>query len=104
MTKLRIMSDLHAEFHKDWLRSWARGLSAENTDVLVLAGDIIPLSYVDNARNLFDILCEKFQDIVWVLGNHCPWGSSFSSAYKEAEDLATNYTNLHFLLYTHVRY
>jgi len=69
--KLRILSDLHLEWHADGGMQFVREL-ANSDDVLVLAGDItigklIPLT----ARAFLD----RFQKVIYIHGNHEYYGS-----------------------------
>jgi Icc-related predicted phosphoesterase len=74
--KLHIASDLHAEFYgrEGWDAVMA-SFSGE-ADVLVLAGDIVPLRFVDQVRDTLGPFCERYEHVVYVPGNHEFYGSN----------------------------
>lgn len=69
MPSIQILSDLHLEFHKDEGREFVRKLKVE-ADMLILAGDVIPLTSFDVAKHTLGMFCERWQDVFYVPGNH----------------------------------
>ena len=67
--RIKILSDLHFEFHADNGLSFIKSLDNKNIDVLVLAGDIATWN---TAQFCIDMLCEHFSNstVLYVLGNH----------------------------------
>jgi predicted phosphodiesterase len=65
--KIRILSDLHLEFHRDKGANFIKSLETNDTDVLVLAGDISTSEYIEEALNQF---ASKFPKVLYVHGNH----------------------------------
>jgi predicted phosphodiesterase len=65
--RLRIMSDLHLEFHADAGRSFIESLNPSHVDALILAGD---LSTVRGIAEALERLCDIFPVVVYVHGNH----------------------------------
>ena len=63
MQKLRIMSDLHLEFG----RLVVPELPEDKETILILAGDI---HVGDYATTFIDAMAMRFQDVIYVLGNH----------------------------------
>lgn len=75
--KLHVMSDLHLE-----MRSSAQFTQQvlPGGDILVLAGDITYLRFVDQAVPLFKEFCAKYRWVFYVPGNHEFYKSSVSQA------------------------
>jgi predicted phosphodiesterase len=69
-TRLQISSDLHSEFYgpQEWknLLDQFKG----EADILVLAGDIVPLRFLDQVRDVLGPFCEKYEHVIYVPGNH----------------------------------
>lgn len=94
--RVQVLSDLHFEFDRDGGEAFARGLPVVG-DVLVLAGDIVPLRVADEVRRIFGWFCERFPEVVLVPGNH----EYYKTRPPEAEALlarcAAGFANLHVL-------
>jgi predicted phosphodiesterase len=73
MTPLRILSDLHFEFHADDGRSFVESLNPSPDEILVCAGDLTSGHRLPAALNL---LCDAFREVVYVAGNHEFYGST----------------------------
>lgn len=66
---LHYCSDLHLEFADN--RAWVEAhLPAGAGDVLVLAGDIMPLGMLPQLKGLLRKLTEGYKQVYWVPGNH----------------------------------
>lgn len=67
MVKLQVASDLHTEFNKcdNYL-----DLITPSADILILAGDIGSLYEYENLKNLLKKICEGFNTVIYVPGNH----------------------------------
>lgn len=95
--KLRIVSDLHYEFHRDG----GQGLTEEilhnsDFDVLVLAGDIADVERLyHSATMIAEAVAPK--PVVYVLGNHEAYGGTLERAELEASVSADVCKNLHIL-------
>ena len=87
---IAIVSDLHLEHSYIDLDE----ILAQQADVLVLAGDIVPYSVVPKKQGFFDEITAHFKHVVYVLGNHEFYGTDITSSFK---DLLSKYTNLHVL-------
>lgn len=74
--KLQILSDLHLEFHKDLGDKFIEQLDPTDVDVLIIAGDLIPLAYGDAA---IKSICDKYKKVLYVLGNHEFYGSTLKN-------------------------
>lgn len=67
--KFQYCSDLHLEFIKNTYFLHSNKL-IPSADILILAGDIMPLwKNLDNEK-YFDYLSESFQKVYWLPGNH----------------------------------
>lgn len=93
ITKMNIlpMSDLHFEFHTDGGESFAKGLDTDGVDVLVVAGDLKPAATLPRALKF---LCDRFEKVVFVRGNHDVWGTSLVKFEKMMSRTLNNYGNL----------
>lgn len=69
MITVQYASDLHLEFvqNRAYLRKYPLIPAAE---VLILAGDVVPLQDFPKYREFFDVWAGQFQQIFWVPGNH----------------------------------
>lgn len=76
--RLRILSDLHLEFHRDGGRTFIAGQRDAGYDVLVLAGDIATLNGLPPVIEWFREAAGS-RPIVWVPGNHEYYGTSVVS-------------------------
>jgi predicted MPP superfamily phosphohydrolase len=94
--RLRIVSDLHTEFHADRGETLLREVTAGEYDVLVVAGD---MSDAENLPTALEFLClgTGGRPIVYVLGNHEYYGSSRPSVLKLVRDAEKRHPHLHFL-------
>lgn len=73
--KLRVLSDLHFEFHKDDGQSFADAQGDDGYDVLILAGDIATESCLAKALRCFRRAAGN-RYVIYVPGNHEYYGSS----------------------------
>jgi predicted phosphodiesterase len=71
--RLRIMSDLHLEFHADAGRSLIETLDPSHIDALILAGD---LATVGGMSDALERICDLFPKVIYVHGNHEFYNSS----------------------------
>lgn len=65
---IQYCSDLHLEFplNKNYVRKKPLSLAGE---ILLLAGDIIPMLQMDEAKEFFDFVGDHYQQVYWVTGN-----------------------------------
>ena len=88
---LLLISDAHLEFHRDGGREFLTNLDPSGVDVLVVAGDLI------DGRNLtsaLEQLCERFKQVIFVMGNHELYGFD---AYDADRLIKSKLPNLHWL-------
>lgn len=100
--RLHVMSDLHLDFHTDGGTEFLKALDPAGADVLVLAGDTCEIARRPVLWGAFDILTEKYKDIIYVPGNHEFYGLSPPRAEAILEELVEDTPNLHWLRYDQV--
>lgn len=88
--KLAIASDLHLEFGDISL------YNQECADVLVLAGDIVPIREIASHRKFFDEITERFPAVIYVPGNHEYYGHDFRRAWNDMME-QLRYKNMYLL-------
>lgn len=92
--RLQILSDLHLEFHRDGGRDFISRLRPEGVDALVVAGDLATRS---GLRDPLTRLCDRYPDVVYVVGNHEYYGSSPGQLHDELASIEAGLPNLHWL-------
>ncbi len=91
--KVQVLSDLHCEFHKDGGKSLVKECKTD-ADVLVIAGDLDTQSHLQNTLSMF---CSEYKDVVFVIGNHEYYHSSFEEVKETCEKAKAENKNLHIL-------
>ena len=94
--RVQILSDLHFEFDRDGGEAFVRSVPVAG-DVLVLAGDVIPLRRVDEVRRVFGWFCARFPHVVFVPGNHEYYRTRPADAEALLAGCARELANLHVL-------
>lgn len=92
--KLRIMSDLHFEFHRDGGKGFVKSLAVDPDEVLILPGDLATCWQLDDALTR---LCKRFRHVVYLPGNHEYYHARPSEVHLELQRLANKLPNLHWL-------
>jgi len=67
--RIQYCSDLHLEFEKNNSYILKNPLKIEG-EILILAGDIVPLHDEFLIYSFFDYISDNFEMVYWVLGNH----------------------------------
>lgn len=67
--KIQYCSDLHLEFPRNKVYLEENPIPIVG-DILLLAGDIVPFSQIENHSAFFDRLSDQFEQVYWVPGNH----------------------------------
>lgn len=93
-SRIRIVSDIHTEFHADMGKGWVKDQDPTGVDVLVIAGD---LGTVQTIPGVLDALCEVYPQVVMVSGNHEYYGSNFDHVAALRKSLTAQHPNLHWL-------
>ena len=94
--KLRILSDLHLEFHYDGGLSFIRDQKDSGYDVLILAGDITSHNNLSFVLSNFRESCEE-RPIIFVPGNHEYYHTSPKKLNLELKKLSKLDSRLHIL-------
>jgi predicted MPP superfamily phosphohydrolase len=70
------LSDLHCDNHSNlrWIEAWPTRKSRDTFDVLIVAGDIS--SKLDVLQKTLAVLQTKYDEVLFVPGNHELWVSS----------------------------
>ena len=92
--KIKLISDIHCEFHKDKGKRFANEFSVKDTDVLIIAGD---LSTVDHLYTVLTTLCERVPHLVYVTGNHEYYNTSREVVNRSLQKITKKYKNFHWL-------
>lgn len=90
--KIRVLSDLHIEFHPFVIPS----LPDDSSSILVLAGDIGVIHRKDELLAFLHRASEQFQAVVYVLGNHEYYAGLWPQA-REALKNSSLPDNVHLL-------
>ena len=75
--KIQYISDLHLD-NPDNLRFFQTNRIVPQADILVLAGDVIPLKDLGLVEGFLDNLSEDFDRVYWVPGNHEYYGLDYN--------------------------
>lgn len=90
--RIALVSDLHFEFHADKGKSFVDSIDVSNVDVLILAGDITTHDSIKQALEWFSA---KGKPVLYVLGNHEFYNSSFEDVYNIVKSVKL--PNIHIL-------
>lgn len=82
--KIQLLSDLHFETMKDNGDNFIDSLDPTDVDVLVMAGDIMYLNYVSRSVKVLKKLLDKYNKIIYVIGNHEAYTSGVKTVHKNA--------------------
>jgi Icc-related predicted phosphoesterase len=100
VTNLKLISDLHVDYEKrdpDKGVSFINSLPNENVDILVVAGDIVTGGHLANYFDVFKAMTDRFDQTVFVLGNHDNYSSSIQKTYDLMATFQSRLSNFHWL-------
>jgi len=92
--RIKIISDIHTEFHRDSGNKFCSELSSEDVDVLVIAGDF---GTIDTLYISLKILCQRFPHVVYVTGNHEYYNSTREVVHRSLSKVGKRFSNFHWL-------
>ena len=78
-------SDLHLEFAQNKKAILKKPLSPA-ADILILAGDILPISDLDRHQDFLNFLSDNFKMTYWLPGNHEYYGTDLSTMPSNFEE------------------
>ena len=87
MTSIQLLSDIHLEHMEDRGAAYLDALDPEGVDILVLAGDICSATMLPACLAAF---AAAYPQVVYVLGNHEFYGSSFQAVRQICTQLPRN--------------
>lgn len=90
------MSDLHLEFHRDNGESFIKSIDPNQSDVLVLAGDICSKSMIKQSLQMISYHFYN-QQIIYVSGNHEFYSSTKDEVLETIKETCKEYDNIKFL-------
>lgn len=94
--KVRVLSDLHFEYHADGGRTFVESLDPSDTDLLVLAGDITTMH--GGMEPMLQLFRSRFScPIAFVHGNHEFYGASRGKVVHRTKDALLNVQGAHWL-------
>lgn len=106
---LRLFSDVHLDFdarerpNLTHEHVWSpEPLPTDSESILVLAGDLWYENrafkpFLSSAKSWLQHVAERFEHVVFVLGNHDYWGLSLQSAVRKAREHVATLSNVTFL-------
>lgn len=97
MTKLKLISDIHIDYDKDYGVKFINSIPNDDVDILVLAGDVVTGGHLENYFSTFETLCKRFKDVIFVLGNHCYYKHSPEEVFEIMANFQSKLPNLHWL-------
>lgn len=94
--RIQYCSDLHLEFAQNDRYLQQKPLLTAG-EILILAGDIVPLHDVNLSHDFFNRISDNYSEVFWVPGNHeyyhrdiCEFGSSFHVQVRKNVHLVNN--------------
>jgi predicted phosphodiesterase len=97
--KILVLSDFHAEFHRDFGLEAIEGLPP--ADTVILAGDVGVYSK-DSLKTALGAFSAKYANVVYVCGNHEFYGSETKYADQKIDELCLSLGNVHRLNHSSV--
>ena len=96
--KVQLISDVHLEFMMPAMQHAVLGsIFKGEANTLVLAGDIFPLRIIDTVRDALNFICEKYENVLYVPGNHEFYGTSPGFGETNLGAVCNEISNFHWL-------
>lgn len=93
MFGFQIISDTHAEFHRDGGKYFCENIPVVSP-ILVIAGDFATYDIV--VKNI-TILAKRFENVIYVHGNHEHYGTFRKKVHNSMVKLSKRFSNFHYL-------
>jgi len=97
MAKIKLISDIHIDYEADHGLAFIDSLPSDDTDILVLAGDVVTDGHLGNYYDTFKALCDKFDQVLYVLGNHDHYQHTIEETFTVASNFQATLSNFHWL-------
>ena len=95
--RIQIASDLHFEYHPEHWQTFIKELKpSESPDLLILAGDIFTFSHF-NPTEVFQFFCDHWPEVIFILGNHEFFYSSYEEGMETIQKISQKISNLNWL-------
>jgi len=94
--RVQLLSDLHFEYDDDGGEAFVRSVEVAG-DVLVLAGDVLPLLSLEVVTRAFGWFCARWRHVVFVSGNHEYYRTSPADGDAILAGAGAAHPNLHVL-------
>lgn len=91
---IRVVSDLHLEFNPTWILP---SMPEDNETILILAGDVGLASKSYTFVPFIEDVSERFQDVIFIMGNHEHYKGNFPTSFNKIKDAVVNQLNVHVL-------
>ena len=96
--QIEIVSDLHLTFDEDQGTAYLASLiPKDETQVLILAGDMGEFPWWLQARQQLDMVCRLYPHVIFVAGNHDYYGTTLDDGDVRFRDLEEQIENFHVL-------
>lgn len=98
MTKIKLISDIHVDCGiRDHGKIFIDSLPVDDAYILVVAGDVVTGGEIENYFDTFDMLCQKYPHVVFVMGNHDHYDHTIEEAQDIVEEFTHHLPNLYWL-------
>ena len=88
------ISDIHLEHQLPGTFEDMIAAIPRDIDVLVVAGDV---GYHGRLSSFFDVVCDNFSEIIYVIGNHEYYHTSVDAVMESMQKISDKHDNFHFL-------
>ncbi len=93
--KVHLVSDLHVDAYLNRDDYIMYDLDPGDCEALIVAGDLAESWYLEErAVGDFEVLCDKYAHVIYVLGNHEYYGSSYEETQDRFKALGEQFSNL----------
>ncbi len=93
--KFQLVSDLHLDLWLDANDHFIHDLMPEGPETLIIAGDLCESAHLRyHSQEIFEVLCGKYQNVIYVAGNHEYYGTDYQSFQEQFKRLDERFDNL----------